>query len=120
MPTATNRRRNRSAQQIDAILYDIINKRRAGKEAGNDLLGILIRACDADDGKQMTDQQLRDEAITLFLAGHDTTALTLTWGLYLLAPTRASCGRWNRNLTTSSPDGRQRRPMSRDCVTRTW
>ncbi len=85
IPTPANLRRRRCARQIDAILYDIIEKRRASKEAGDDLLGILIRACDEDDGSRMTDQQLRDEAITLFLAGHDTTALTLTWGLYLLA-----------------------------------
>jgi cytochrome P450 len=85
IPTPGNLRRRQSAAKIDAILYDIINKRRKSKEAGEDLLGILIRACDADDGGQMTDQQLRDEAITLFLAGHDTTALTLTWGFYLLA-----------------------------------
>ena len=120
MPTATNRRRNRSAQQIDAILYDIINKRRAGKEAGNDLLGILIRACDADDGKQMTDQQLRDEAITLFLAGHDTTALTLTWGLYLLARYPGVVRTLEQELDDVLAGRRQRRPMSRDCVTRTW
>jgi cytochrome P450 len=85
IPTPANLRRLRCARQIDAILYDIIEKRRAAKEVGDDLLGILIRACDEDDGSRMTDQQLRDEAITLFLAGHDTTALTLTWGLYLLA-----------------------------------
>jgi cytochrome P450 len=85
MPGPANLRRRRAAQQIDAILYEIIDKRRQSKEVGEDLLGILIRACDADDGAHMTDQQLRDEAITLFLAGHDTTALTLTWGLYLLA-----------------------------------
>jgi cytochrome P450 len=84
-PTPGNLRRRRFSRRIDAILYDIIRKRRASKQPGDDLLGILIRVCDQDDGGSMTDQQLRDEAITLFLAGHDTTALTLTWGLYLLA-----------------------------------
>jgi cytochrome P450 len=85
IPTPANLRRRRAARQIDSILYDIIQKRRDSKVSGDDLLGILIRVCDQDDGSRMTDQQLRDEAITLFLAGHDTTALTLTWGLYLLA-----------------------------------
>jgi cytochrome P450 len=85
LPTPANIRRWRSGRQIDSILYDIIRKRRDSKIGGDDLLGILIRVADADDGSRMTDQQLRDEAITLFLAGHDTTALTLTWGLYLLA-----------------------------------
>jgi cytochrome P450 len=85
IPTPANMRRNRAMARLDAILYGIIRKRRSSKETGNDLLGILLRACDQDDGGQMTDRQLRDEAITLFLAGHETTALTLTWGLYLLA-----------------------------------
>jgi cytochrome P450 len=85
IPTPANMRRNRAAQRIDAILYDIIRQRRNRKEIGNDLLGILIRVCDESDGGQMTDLQLRDEAFTLFVAGHDTTALTLAWGLYLLA-----------------------------------
>jgi cytochrome P450 len=85
LPTPANLRRKRAARQIDSILYDIIRRRRGSKEAGDDLLGVLIRVCDEEDGSGMTDQQLRDEAITLFLAGHDTTALTLTWGLYLLA-----------------------------------
>jgi cytochrome P450 len=85
VPTPANLRRGRAAVRLDAVLYDIIRRRRASKEAGDDLLGTLIRACDEDDGSRMTDQQLRDEAFTLFVAGHDTTALTLTWGLYLLA-----------------------------------
>lgn len=84
-PTPANIRRGRAALRLDAVLYDIIRKRRQNKETGDDLLGILIRACDQDDGTNMTDRQLRDEAFTLFVAGHDTTALTLTRGLYLLA-----------------------------------
>ncbi len=85
LPTPANIRRGRAALRLDAILYDIIRKRRQSKETGDDLLGLLIRVCDEDDGSRMTDRQLRDEAFTLFVAGHDTTALTLTWGLYLLA-----------------------------------
>jgi cytochrome P450 len=85
IPTRANLRRKRHAERIDAILYDIIRRRRESKDIGDDLLGTLISVCDQDDGSTMTDRQLRDEAITLFLAGHDTTALTLTWALYLLA-----------------------------------
>src|SRR5690606_31582397 len=51
-------------------------------ELGDDLLSLLIAARD-DDGAGMDDQQLRDEAITIFLAGHETTALALTWALYV-------------------------------------
>jgi cytochrome P450 len=98
IPTPSNLRHRQCAQRIDAILYDIIRNRRASKEFGDDLLGMLIRACDEDDGTQMTDQQLRDEAITLFVAGHDTTALTLTWGLYLLARHPEAAGALEKEL----------------------
>src|SRR6185437_6716446 len=48
-------------------------------------LSMLLQAQDEDDGSRMTDKQLRDEALTLFLAGHETTAIALSWTLYLLA-----------------------------------
>lgn len=84
VPTPTNLRRERAARKLDAVIYDLIKQRRAGGQH-DDLLGILLSACDEDDGRGMTDSQLRDEAMTLFLAGHDTTALALSWGWYLLA-----------------------------------
>ncbi len=84
VPTPGNVRRERAAKRLDEIIYDLIRRRRAG-ESQHDLLGILLSARDEDDGSRMTDQQVRDEAMTLFLAGHDTTALTLSWGWYLLA-----------------------------------
>jgi cytochrome P450 len=84
LPTPGNIRRERAARRLDEIIYDLIRRRRESG-AQNDLLGMLLNARDEDDGTRMTDRQLRDEAMTLFLAGHDTTALTLTWGWYLLA-----------------------------------
>jgi cytochrome P450 len=84
IPTPGNIRRERAARRLDNIIYDLIRRRRNGG-ARDDLLGILLNARDEDDGTRMTDRQLRDEAMTLFLAGHDTTALTLSWGWYLLA-----------------------------------
>jgi cytochrome P450 len=84
IPTPGNIRRERAARRLDDIIYDLIRRRRAAG-GQDDLLGILLSARDEDDGTRMTDRQLRDEAMTLFLAGHDTTALTLTWGWYLLA-----------------------------------
>jgi cytochrome P450 len=84
LPTATNRRVKREIAQLEKILYRIIAERRAsGRDAG-DLLSMLLAAQD-DDGSRMTDKQLRDEAITLFLAGHETTASTLSWAWWLLA-----------------------------------
>jgi cytochrome P450 len=84
LPTPTNLRVKREVAQIEKILYRIIAERRAsGRDAG-DLLSMLLAAKD-EDGSRMTDKQLRDEAITLFLAGHETTASTLSWTWWLLA-----------------------------------
>jgi cytochrome P450 len=85
LPTPGNRRFHKTAAELDEVIYRIIGKRRAGRqEDQGDLLSMLLQAHD-EDGSQMTDQQLRDEVITLFLAGQETTALTLTWVWYLLA-----------------------------------
>jgi len=84
LPTPTNLRVKREVAHIEKILYRIIAERRAsGRDAG-DLLSMLLAAHD-EDGSRMTDKQLRDEAITLFLAGHETTASTLSWTWWLLA-----------------------------------
>src|SRR5436190_2570814 len=84
LPTPTNLRVRREVKQIEKILYRIIAERRAsGRDAG-DLLSMLLSAQD-QDGSRMTDRQLRDEAITLFLAGHDTTTSTLSRTWWLLA-----------------------------------
>jgi len=84
LPTPTNLRMKREVAQIEKILYRIIAERRAsGRDAG-DLLSMLLAAQD-EDGSRMTDRQLRDETITLFLAGHETTASTLSWTWWLLA-----------------------------------
>ncbi len=82
VPTPRNVRVNRAIEELDGLIYRIIADRRAGDER-DDLLGTLIDALD-EGGAGMTDQQLRDESITLFLAGHETTALTLAYTLYLL------------------------------------
>ncbi len=79
-------RRFRAAQaKLDAVIYRLIADRRSQPGDGSDLLSLLLAARDvADDGEGMTDQQLRDEAITVFLAGHETTANALTWTWWLL------------------------------------
>jgi cytochrome P450 len=86
--TPRNRAMNHACASIDQLVYRIIEARRremaAGREMRNDLLGALLAATD-ESGKGMDDLQLRDETITLFLAGHETTALALTHTLYLLA-----------------------------------
>jgi cytochrome P450 len=84
IPTPNNLRIKRVARRLDTILYRIIQERRASGEDRGDLLSMLLHAQDEDDGGRMTDKQLRDEAMTLFLAGHETTANALSWALYLL------------------------------------
>jgi cytochrome P450 len=84
IPTPQNLRLRRAVRRLDAILYRFIAQRRAeGDQGRHDLLSLLLHAQD-EDGSRMTDRQLRDEAMTLFLAGHETTALTLAWTWYLL------------------------------------
>jgi len=77
----------RAANRLDEIVYGIIAERRAQRARGEDrpdLLSMLL-AAQAEDGSQMSDKQLRDECMTLFLAGHETTALALSWAWYLLS-----------------------------------
>ena len=82
LPTRRNVRMNRAVATLDRIVYDIIARRREGQPR-SDLLGTLLAARD-DDGAGMSDVQLRDEVMTLFLAGHETTSLALAHALYLL------------------------------------
>lgn len=84
MPTLTNIRAELAIRRLDKIIYKIIRERRASGEDRGDLLSMLLRAQD-EDGSHMTDTQLRDEALTIFLAGHETTAVTLSWTWWLLA-----------------------------------
>lgn len=84
VPTPRNRRFRSAIRAIDAVVYEIVGQRRRSGETKDDLLGTLLAAQD-DEGARMSDRQLRDEAITLFLAGHETTALTLAHTLYLLS-----------------------------------
>lgn len=88
LPIPQARRFNRAKETLDKIIYGIINERRLSGEDKGDLLSMLLMAQDEDDGGQMTDEQVRDEALTLFLAGHETTANALTWTWYLLSNNR--------------------------------
>ena len=83
VPTPANLRMRRAVRRLDEILTTSSSS-GARPADSDDLLSVLLHARH-EDGGRMTDRQLRDEAMTLFLAGHDTTALTLSWGWYLLA-----------------------------------
>lgn len=84
-PTPGNMRFQKARARLDATIYRLITERRhSGKDRG-DLMSMLLRACNEDDGTFMNDAQLRDEVMTLILAGHETTANALAWTWYLLA-----------------------------------
>ena len=86
LPLPAGKRFLKARERLDATIYRIINERRASGEDRGDLLSMLIAARDEEgDGSGMTDEQLRDEAMTIFLAGHETTANALTWTWYLLS-----------------------------------
>ncbi len=84
IPTPNNLRYRRAVARLDDVVYRIIRERRAEGRDRGDVLSILTSARD-EDGTTMTDRQVRDEAMTLFLAGHETTANALSWTFYLLA-----------------------------------
>ncbi len=83
LPTPAHLRFHALAKKIDKVVYRIISEHRAMGGDKGDLLSMLLAARD-EDGSQMSDRQLRDEVMTLFLAGHETTALTLAWSWFLL------------------------------------
>jgi cytochrome P450 len=83
IPIPGNLRYRRAVRRLNELVYGIIKERRGDQSDRGDLLSMLLAARD-EDGSAMSDQQLRDEVITLFLAGHETTALVLTWTWYLL------------------------------------
>lgn len=84
LPVPGTLRGRRARARLDATIYRIIEARRRG-EPRDDLLGLLLAARDDEgDGGGMTDEQLRDEVLTLFLAGHETTANALAWTWHLL------------------------------------
>ena len=82
-PTA--RRIQRAVTRLDGSVNTMIAERRSDGHAGDDLLSVLLDARNEETKQGMTDAQLRDEVMTLFLAGHETTAIALLWTLILLA-----------------------------------
>ena len=86
LPLPPRRRFERARARLDAVIYRIIEERRRSGADRGDLLSMLLFAVDEEgDRSGMTNEQLRDEVMTLFLAGHETTANALTWAWVLLA-----------------------------------
>ncbi len=84
VPTPGNLRYHRAVKRLDGLIAQLIKERRASGAGGDDFLSRLMTATD-ESGERMSDRQLRDEAITIVLAGHETTALALTFTFLLLA-----------------------------------
>jgi cytochrome P450 len=98
-------------ERLDTLLYDMIAERRRSPRAKlaerDDLLSLLLAAQDEEgDGGSMSDRQIHDEAMTLFLAGHETTANALTWALYLLARHPEVASKLRQELETVLTDSR--------------
>jgi cytochrome P450 len=85
LPLRNTRRFWKSRAMLDRIIYRLIERRRRDRRDRHDALSLLLAAHDAETGYRPSDEQLRDEIMTLFIAGHETTANLLTWTLYLLA-----------------------------------
>ncbi|WP_437679651.1 cytochrome P450 [Sorangium sp. So ce131] len=84
VPAPGRRRFERSVKRIDEHVLRFIERNRSQRGKGGALLAILLNMVDAETGERMTDQQLRDETVTMFLAGYETTAVTLAWTLHFL------------------------------------
>jgi cytochrome P450 len=101
LPLPSNVRLQRAQQLLDTIIYRIIHERRAAGTDRGDLLSMLLLAQDESAlSSGMTDKQVHDEALTLLLAGHETTATALTWTWYLLSQHPAVEAALHRELDT--------------------
>src|SRR5581483_5627846 len=85
LPIPSTLRFRKAKARLDATIYRMIEARRVGSKDEGDLLSMLLLAQDEEGSGSMTDQQLRDAAMTIFLAGHETTANALTWSWLLLS-----------------------------------
>src|SRR5262245_11206470 len=83
-PSLHNLRLKRAIRRLDGILQRLIEERRASGGGGGDFLSLLLEARDEEDGQGISDRQIRDEVVTMFLAGHETTANALAWTWMLL------------------------------------
>src|ERR1700685_3175163 len=101
LPLPATRRFKKARARLDATIYGLIRERRKSGADTGDLLSMLLLAQDEDDrAVQMSDEQVRDEALTLFLAGHETGANALTWTWFLLSQYPELGGRLSERVDT--------------------
>ena len=110
LPIPQARRFNRAKESLDRVIYGIIEERRNSGEDKGDLLSMLLTAQDEEGGGVMNDRQVRDEALTLFLAGHETTANALTFTFYLLSQNPEKERLFHEELDCVFPNGAAPKP----------
>jgi cytochrome P450 len=98
VPTPTNVRLRRALAALNSVVYEVIHHRRQSREDMGDLLSMLMHARDEETGEAMNNRQLRDEVMTIFLAGHETTAVALGWTWDLLSRHPVVAQRLRREL----------------------
>ena len=91
-------------QKFDTILYDVIQKKKKS-DSNNDLLSMLIEARDVDSGEAMSDVQLRDELLTIYVAGHETSGYAIAWSIYNICKHPESYQKVKDELKLVMPDG---------------
>lgn len=117
-PTPERLRLFRGLRLLNGRIQRITDERRRSGIQRDDLLSRLLAARDEDDGSFMTDRQVRDEAMTLFVAGHETTATSTTWALYFLSRNPEIYRRWKEEVAglgteKPSPDNTNKLPWTR-------
>lgn len=118
VPTPERLRLFKSLRLMDDRIQRITDERRRSGIVRDDLLSRLLAAQDEDDGSFMTDRQVRDEAMTLFVAGHETTATSTTWAMYFLSRNPSVYRRWKDEVASlagqaPSPDNTSSLPWTR-------
>jgi cytochrome P450 len=103
-PLAMTRQAGRARRSLDGIVTELIEERRRTGTQGQDVLSLLLAVRDAETGEPMPDELVRDEAMTLLLAGHETTANGLSWALHLLARDPARQDRLRAELPDRLPE----------------
>jgi cytochrome P450 len=104
-PTAANRAFKQNVAVLDKLVFRLIAERRKATDPGDDLLGMLLSARDPETGEAMDDGQLRDEVVTMLLAGHETTANALNWTFHFLALHPEVAAKLDDELARVLPNG---------------
>lgn len=110
LPLPHSKRYKSARETLDEVIYGFINERRKSGEDKGDLLSMLLAAQDEESGTKMSDLQVRDECLTLFLAGHETTANALVWTFYLLSQNPEAESKFQAELDSLFPNGETPKP----------